>query len=561
VAIDGARLGAITGYQSEAVSIDQRAGVLVATQTFTPIELHIARAGCCDARRRWLITDPLNYPDYQSLDLIKTNSVPSEADAEFLTRAKQSGGVRLEILPDIVTSTYLQAAANRFSDRDLGLENSLSAQLFGLQLTQENPYDIWSVDMPAWICSQLESGRTVVIADIRDYFESVSDLQMEMALKKFISGDNIINFVLLLISHLNSLPGPNNTARSGIPIAPDEFFWLLSDLVLGPIDIAVKDCPSVLAHMRWVDDYFLATNSGMEDQTIGQFASALAQHGFRINETKTRVYSSVEQFERATFTREHRIVTDLFRISSAGTISTLQQIRFAELVDRPPGKSAEESRLWKRLYALARTLDSPLLIDRALADLDRLPSAELQILSYLGAFGWRDSAMDRLGKLLWTAEPATLSLGALRALLASTVEVPRELTSVLVQLVRSPQMGLHPFCRVLAYACLLRMPFSDARTEATEALLSVLGSLNSVTTRRVGIELLWLHPRLRPVLRQMIAKDRSAEVRSLAYLIEYGHYAGRETSPGINRVPRAVPNLMNWGDLETRLSKAFRLPF
>ncbi len=323
------------------------------------MELRIARAGCCDARRRWLITDPLNYPEYQMLDLAEIGDT-SEVEVEFLTRPKQSGGVRLEILPNIATSAYLQAVVNRLSDLDLDLDlpNSLSAQLFGLQLTQENPYDIWSVDMPAWIRAELENGRTVVIADIRDYFGSVADLQIKAALRRVGLEHRIIDDVLLLLNKLNALPGPKGSERSGIPIAPDEFFWLISDLVLGPVDAEVRKCPAILAHMRWVDDYFLSTNSGMEYRAVEQLISALAQHGYSINADKTRIFSSVEQFEQATLAREHRIITDLFRISAGGVISTLQHNRFAELVHRPPGKSAEELRLWKRLYALARRLRS-----------------------------------------------------------------------------------------------------------------------------------------------------------------------------------------------------------
>ena len=526
----------------------------------TSTELRIAGAGCHDARRRLLITDPLNYPEWQVPDFVEVSCPQSEVDAEFLTRPKQSGGIRLEILPDFGTSTYLQAVANRLSERDLNLEYSLSARLFGLQFAQENPYEVWSGSVPTWIRGELDNGRTVIIADIRNYFGSVAPVQIKAALERATLETAIIDEVLILMDKLNSLSDPKSTTCSGIPVAPDEFFWLVSDLVLGPTDIALKGDPAVLSHARWVDDYFLSTARGMGDRAVGRLALILAEHGFSLNEDKTRIFSSVEQFEQATLAPEHQIITDLFLTSSAGAISVPQKARISALIEQAPTKSIDDLRLWKRLYALAHGLRSPLLLDRAQADLDRLPGAELPILGYIGAFGWDHLATDKLAMLLFAEQPDTRSLSTLRALLASPADVPSELTSSLLRLVRSPPTGVHAFSRVLAYACLVKMPSSRARSEAAEALLYVLGSLRSATTRRVGIELLWLQPRLRPQLRQMIRQDSSPWVRSLAHLIDDGGRVGRKVDRRIRHVPSRPPSLIDWGGLDARLANAFSLP-
>ncbi len=529
---------------------------LEAVPILSLIELRAARAGCCDARRRWLITDPLNYPEYQIPNSVAGGSPLLEVEVEFLTRPKQSGGTRLEILPDLATSTYLQAVANRLSERDLDLESSLSARIFSLQLKQENPYDVWSDNVPAWIRAELDDGRAVAIADIRDYYGSVDSTQIKTALRRPELEQATSDDAILLIEKLNSLPGPEGTTRSGIPVAPDEFFWLLGDLVLGPIDVALTGQPTVLSHMRWVDDYFLATSPGRVDCAVAQLAKILGERGFQLNEAKTRVFCSVEQFERATLAREHRIITDLFMAGAAGGLLAGQLGRLGDLVQREPRASIEENRLWRRLYALARRLKNPLLLDRALADLDRLPNAELPILGYLGAFSWRHPAAEKLGALLSAGGPDSRGLGMLRALLASEVDVPRELHPLLLNLVESPKSGLHPFCRVLAYGCLVKMRAAGrARSEATEALLHALGGLQSATARRVGIELLWLQPPLRQKLRKAITEDRSPVVRSLASLVD-----GRRENRKFVQLTARAPSLMDWDGLDTRLANAFGLP-
>lgn len=410
--------------------------------------------------------------------------------------------------------------------------------------------------MPAWIRAELDDGRAVAIADIRDYYGSVDSTQIKTALRRPELEQATSDDAILLIEKLNSLPGPEGTTRSGIPVAPDEFFWLLGDLVLGPIDVALTGQPTVLSHMRWVDDYFLATSPGRVDCAVAQLAKILGERGFQLNEAKTRVFCSVEQFERATLAREHRIITDLFMAGAAGGLLAGQLGRLGDLVQREPRASIEENRLWRRLYALARRLKNPLLLDRALADLDRLPNAELPILGYLGAFSWRHPAAEKLGALLSAGGPNSRGLGMLRALLASEVDVPRELHPLLLNLVELPKSGLHPFCRVLAYGCLVKMRAAGrARSEATEALLHALGGLQSATARRVGIELLWLQPPLRQKLRKAITEDRSPVVRSLASLVD-----GRRENRKFVQLTARAPSLMDWDGLDTRLANAFGLP-
>ena len=291
---------------------------------------------------------------------------PSNVEAEFLTRPKPSVGVRLELLPDIATSTYLQGVANRLTQQELALERSLSARLFNFQFSQENPYDVWSVSVPSWIRSELDNGRTVIIVDIRDYFGSVAAGQIEGVLRGRHLDQTLIDNVLVLISKINSLPDIENNTRSGIPVAPDDLFWLIGDILLGTTDLAIKNCGSVISHVRWVDDFFVSTFRGMERKTIENVSSIIGEHGFSINYDKTRIYTSVEQFDRETFTREHQIITELFHTAaSAGALSEQQRAQLAALVEETAAGSIGDVRLWKRVYALARRLKDPLLLNRA----------------------------------------------------------------------------------------------------------------------------------------------------------------------------------------------------
>jgi hypothetical protein len=112
----------------------------------------------------------------------------------------------------MVTSTYLRAIANRLMECDLGLEFSLSARLFSLHFTQENPYDVWAASVPSWIRGELDNGLTVIIADIRNYFGSVVAQQIEAALQRGALENKVIDEILLLLGKLNSFPSPDNTS-------------------------------------------------------------------------------------------------------------------------------------------------------------------------------------------------------------------------------------------------------------------------------------------------------------------------------------------------------------
>ncbi|MTK63123.1 MAG: RNA-directed DNA polymerase [Methanobacterium sp.] len=519
--------------------------------SLTLIELQRARAFACDTRRRWLITDPLGYPEIRAADLLHLGDEPHVVEAEFLRRPKQSGGVRVEVLPDVLTSTYLQAVANRLCEHDLGLDNSLSAPLFRLHRRGENPYDVWVSEVPQWVVGALDAGYAVVVADIRDFFRSVTRDQIRQVLERPFLEKSLSHKAIGLIDQINAVPCPNGSTRSGIPVAPDDFFWLLGDLVLSPVDTALRGCRSVLAHARWVDDWYIATSPRTIDHAIGVLETVLNDHGFQLNQSKTRVIGSIEQFETMTLAREHSIVSDLFLASSKGAMSARQVASLEALIQQAPETLGEAARLWKRLYALARRLKSPLLLDRALADLDRLPMAQLPIFSYVGSFGWQHCPVDHLSVLLSPDAPDPRSLGILRMLLTSPTKLPPELCRLLDELIRTPADGLHPFCRILAYANLLKA----GAAENADALLQALGDLPSAVARRVGLEFLWLQPSLHPVLRGMIAADPSPIVRSLALIAE----RSIPSQTSVRLASDTAWSLKNWGGLDQRAATAFGL--
>jgi hypothetical protein len=268
------------------------------------------------------------------------------------------------------------------------------------------------------------------------------------------------------------------------------------------------------------------------------------------------VYTNIGEFERASLSREHRIVTDLFMTTQNGAASGLHQRRLEELVFQTGDGSMEDTRLWKRLYALARRLQSPLLLRRALLDLDRLPGAELPILAYLGALGWRGVTKEAIAERYSGGAVDTLSLGLLRSLLGSLGSAPSWAQPLLRQVLEPSENHVHPFCTVLAFACLSQILPPRELASYARLFLHSLPALQSAMARRVGVELLWQMPDLRRDLTKLVDEDRSASVRSLRKLVRR---TTRRSTGGTSIHQSEATDLRRWGGLDIRLAHQFGL--
>jgi len=527
---------------------------------FTSVELWTAWSICQAARRRWLMTDPLGYPEFELRGrpplLSPDDGGPPEI--EFQSKPRQGGGLRQEVLFDVVTATFLQAVANRLSERNLGLAHSLSARLFGLRLKEENPYQLWSTTVPAWIRSELAEGRVVILGDVRNYYGSIGRGEIERALHRGALGDTLVAEILARLDAINAIPDAEGSTRSGLPVAPEEFIWLLADLVLAPVDEEVARSPGVLGYARWVDDILIATNAGNADRVIELLRGALRAHGLDLNLGKTRVVASLRDFEQTFLHDEHRIVSDLFLTQTAGAISAQQEEALAALIGRAGVDSIEQARLWKRIYGLARRLRSPLLLRRARADLERIPGAELQIVGYLGAFDWPEEAAAKVLNSFSGETSDTRTLGTLRTMLATTWPLSAEVDQALRSLAAGTRRGVHPFCAALAFACLMKASPPDRAVTQGEALLQSLDSLASATARRVAIELLWLLPDLRSRLHERVAADRGRTVQAIGPLLARDR--AHPVAPGLaDRLRRAANAGTFWGDIDKWIARELHL--
>jgi len=528
---------------------------------FQPVDLWIAWSTCRATRRRWLIADPLGYPEIEPTEFPKlsTNGWGQTVEADFQIKPKQGGGLRLEVLPDIFTSTYFQAVADRLAERDLGLASSLSARLFGLRLKQGNPYEVWSSVVPAWIRTELASGHCVVFADIHDYFGSIKLEQIEAALRRAGLEEEIWRSTIALVDALNKTPDEQGAIRSGLPVVPEEFFWLVADLVLAPVDEALDGILPFSAYARWVDDFLVATALSDVDPVLARLQFEVETRGFRLNPTKTKVFTSLEEFENVSRLTEHKILDDLFLTQVQGSISNEQQTALDRLIRSQRTTSPEDGRLWKRIYGLAERLRTPLLLERAIADLDRLPLAELQILAYLSALGWPNlTATQALGSIS-KVKSQTRALGTLRALVSSSSGPSAKVKQILQSFLLEPDSDCHPFVCVLAFACLIRDSDPGELLFEGQQLLERLPRLASATARRVAIELLWLIPHLRPELSKQIALDQSWEVKCLQSLAN----ADRADKQRMYRFERRAtpPRSLDWGEVDLRIARAFHLVY
>ena len=470
-------------------------------------------------RQRWArspLADPLEYAEFdnQSVDRQLWASHPVEVD--FVTRPKQYCGARMEVLPDFGTSVQLQILAQRLSQNKLPLPHSFSAAIFSPRRMVVQPYDHWWEPISTWIRKGLVEGKAVILADIRNYFAAISMSTIELALRSVHLDEQDIEGTLQTVSEINSTPAQDGTTRSGLPVSHDSLFWIVADLVLRPVDEWLSRNTFILGHVRWVDDFFLVVDPAVTDRVLAELSTALQTKGFRMNDSKTRILTSIEDFERQSLTHEHRIVSSLMMTCANGCLSNSQQDAFGKLVDMDRTQSLEDSRLWKRIYALAARLGSGALATEAINDLRRYPSAEEQISTYLGTLNWPCGTSIQAVEQIGRASIDSQAIRMLQALLLSEMPLGSGTLGALKELSMSSEVTLHPYAMVLLHACLMTGG-SVEREAVGRQLLPLVTDSASPMARRAGIQLLWSIPSLRRRLTKLISEDTSRTVRGLAH--------------------------------------------
>ena len=501
------------------------------------------RAAFAECQQRWtqsLFIDPLSRSQAYDTALTVDPHCVLPIEAELVTRPKAGGGTRLEVVPDCLTSLRLQTVARRLRDRILPSPHSvLSAHSPGSQ-----QYALWSETIPLWIRHMLEDGKTVLVADIEDYFGSVPQPLIQSALARAGLDDATVDSVTDTINRINAIPDRTGATRTGLPVSQDDLFWYVADLALRPIDQHLARHAGIAGYLRWIDDFFVAVDdSAATASTLRVLSAALAPLGLRLNLSKTRVLDSLPQYDRESLTHQHRTVTSLTLTSQRAPLSKSQRQAFERLCDMERIQSAEHGRLWKRVYALAALLRSPVLVSEAINDFTLFPTAEAQISSYLEAVSWPSGTPTQAAKLLLhRATTDTQAINLLQRLLAGQPSPEHQARSALDDLTASCRHDIHPYTLSLVHACLAAgRSAQQYAAAAQERLLPLATDSTSPMARRLAIQLLWNIPRNRATLDAQIAKDPSYTVRSLSNLLTLGSSATTHTRPATH-TRRAVPS-------------------
>ena len=515
------------------------------------------QAAFAECQERWahsLVIDPLELPQvYDAPCTVHAQKAPP-VEVELLTRPKTGGGTRLEVVPDCATSFRLQAVARRLRDRIFPSPHSvLSVQSPGSQ-----QYALWSDTVPLWIRHMLVDGRTVVVADIEDYFCSVPERLIEDALKRAGLDDASIDGVGDTIQKINSIPDRAGATRRGLPVSRDDLFWYVADLVLRPVDELLAQHTGIVAHLRWVDDFFIAV-----DDTAGTagalrvLADALAPMGLHLNLAKTRILDSLPQYDRESLADQHRTVTSLALTSRRAPLSRSQRKTFDRLAKSDRIQSTEHGRLWKRIYALATRLRSSALVSEAIDDLALFPTAESQIPAYLEAVDWPSGTSTQASKLLLRRTTTdTQAINVLRRFPASQPSLDHQARRTLHKLAVSDSDNIHPYTLSLVHACLAAAGPAEQYVAANEnRLIPLATNSTSPMARRLANQLLWLIPGNHATLRPQILNDPSYSVRSLANPRAIASFI---TGPGhAAHTHRAFPEVSLSASASARIDEAF----
>ena len=449
---------------------------------------------------RGVLSDPLSYAEYDSNTDWYDNNSSRTPETETYTRPKPGGGTRIEVAPDFHTSVRLQVVAGQVAEAK-----------------PPRAYEQAQETVSMWIRHALVEGMTVVVADVEDYFESIPPSRIKRALHCLGLDEANIEIALQAIHRINAVPDGEGATRKGLPVSRDDLVWLIADAVLRPIDDHLSAQPVVSRHIRQVDDFFIAAYSDDVRGALESLSEALAAEGLRLNESKTRVFDDLPEYERYAMTYEHRLLTSLAMVSHRTELASSQQRAFEDLIEAERLGTREHARVWKRTYALAEGLGSAALVPAALEDLRRYPTAAVRIASYLRSLNWPSGTAAGAIEGIAHAPTDSQAIALLRALLSAEQALSVSVVEGLRKVAESMADRMHPYTSVLLHACLmLGQPRPDR--QASEALLALASRGRSPLARRIAIELLWLIPQNRGDLVKLILRDTNPTVRGLSLL-------------------------------------------
>ncbi|MBT4094721.1 MAG: RNA-directed DNA polymerase [Nitrospinaceae bacterium] len=474
------------------------------------------------ASERWLISDPLIFSEFDVMRAppARRRQSTSRPEVDFLTRPKQSGGIRLELIPDVFTSNFLQAAANRIVNSNINFGPALSVRSLNSFQPGKNTYDKWSSSIITWIRNEISQNRVIIITDIHNYYGSISEDKIENALKKTTVDFEDQNMILSIIKDMNTTPYHLSKSRQGLPIAPNDFFWIIADLVLAEIDREIQDVPGVLSYARWIDDFFISVKPINSSFILNKVESIFKSYAFTLNTEKTTELISNSMFDREYFTKEHNIIDTLF-LSSKDNFLPVEDKYIMSLIDNIAQPGIQESRIIKRVYSLSSKTKRPCLLNRCENDLRLFPTAELSILEYLGHFQWSGDGIDIVKKAITSPYSDSRQIGAMRALLRHPPQDNNlnDIVTLLVDMLNGDTGGKHPFFLALSLAFLLETNKLWNTGIAVNFLDRVPG-LGSAMARRISYEILFACCDIKKRVRDMIASDPSPSVRGLLHLVD-----------------------------------------
>lgn len=457
---------------------------------------------CRQRRATSVLSDPLGHAEVDAGSVEYGVDTPLRPEVDLLIRPKPGGGTRIEVVPDFMTSVHLQLIADRVSEDDL-----------------QHAYGSWWETVPIWVRLALVEGLTVVVADVENYFASIPTSAIERAVHLLELDERSAETTLQTIRDISAVAHREGGTRAGLPVTNHKLLWLIADVVLRPVDDYLSNDPFVVRHIRLVDDFVLAVDPNAVDRALASLSASLDTEGFRLNERKTRVLDSLVYYEQQALTSEHRVVTSLAMIRSQSDLSASQQRAFAELVERKRSGTPEHAQLWKRVYALAERLRSPVLVQQAFDDLDRYPTAERQIVSYLRELNWPCGTAARAAARVAMGPTDSRTIVLLRALLSTPETLETSTVAALRRASEAAADRMHPYAMVLLHACLMLRQSKQPDLSGAQSLLSLATESRSALARRIAIELLWLMPENRIPLEKAVRRDPSPTVRGLSILL------------------------------------------
>ncbi len=488
-------------------------------KSFSDLQVLEAFNSALATSESWLLSDPLRFSEYEVSKTAPNLSDVDFANGDIISRPKQSGGTRDEVYPDILTATMLELALVRCLESNHPSPSAISSAAIKLRRETDSIYETWSNSLLQWIKSCLGEEQVIAHADIRDFFYNIRRDPLEIELANLLKDADGVQTVLRIFDELNSIDAMDKN-RVGLPVAPCDFIWLMSDQILNGVDKTICHLPEIQSHRRWIDDFFMATSC--PEESVEQLDHILSKAGFTLNHSKTSVVHNRSEFEETFLESAHRTVDRLFQDDFPPKQMVIDDM--FRICDELEGRRSTQ--LIKRLYQLVAKHKISVYLPRTHRDIQQNPLAGESVLQYVGHLRWPQNVVGIVEDAFDEKSTDYRQLATIRWLIEcspSSQSLPK-----ITELLKSNalEFKLHPFATAISLGFIFKYCSTSEYEAFAKEIAENVEHFKTALSLRLGCEFFFLADSTTQVATDIVRTSKDPLVNGLELLLESNSIAG-----------------------------------